>query len=338
MSGANQGNVLLNRAIPMDGAMIMNILIELLNSKPLKCIALPGFRIDQLLKLAMKRTAPVTEKKLLEALCSTYCLCMYFGMTTDYSRGHTFRFLALLQTLQLESLVAISNFGAGNKVQMPDIFLALQKDEEIDINYKLETFTDALSIAKLVCRDLYALMKVVFRVGRRGAHTATFTPDEKRRQLKYAEAVQPHALYFMCSFAYSHIAVVLHASHNLNLYPGMLESVLVMTLTTTPAQCAAITAKYRTVTTHETPDSILKDVERTAQEERHKRHHGTQAGPNEGEEEVTKPVVTVVKLSFELLIETAHKLAVFTAHIVCDDRALQEVRYALSRTKMYFHS
>lgn len=325
MNNANQGNVLHNRAVAMDGAMMMNILIELLNSKPLKCIHLPGFRIDQLIKFSMKRVAPVTEKKLLEALCSMYCLCMYFAMNTDFSRIHTFRFLALLQILQMESLVAISNFGAGNKLQMPDIHLALEKDEEIDINYKLETFTDALAVAKLVCRDLYALMKVVFRVGRRGAHTASFTPDEKKRQLKYSEAVQPHALYFMCSFAYSHIAVVLHASNNLNLYPGMLETVLIMALTTTPAQCAAITVKHQTSGTHESPDSILKEVERTAQEERNKRHNGTHTGSAEAETEAAKPMVMVVKLNFELLIETAHKLAVFLAHIVCDDRTLQEV-------------
>jgi len=323
MSVANQANALLNRALPLDSSMIMNILIELLNSKPLKCVVIPDFRIDQLIKMAMRRVSPVSEKKLLEAVCSSYCLCMYFAMTTNYSRGHTFRFLATIQTLQAEALVAISNFGAGNKIQMPDLHLSLQKDEALDINYKLETFSDSLAIAKLICRDLYALMKIVFRVGRRGAHTASFTPDEKRRQLKYTESVQPQSLYYMCTFAYAHIAVVLHASNNLNIYPGMVESVLLMTLTTTPAACNAIVSRAMPADS-QSPDSIIQETQRAAQEA-HAQRQSAHSGPTEAEADAAKPVVAAIKLSYELLIESAHKLAVFVAHIVCDDRSLQEV-------------
>lgn len=210
---------------------------------------------------------------------------------------------------------------------MPDIFLSLRKDERIDIMYKLETFSDSLTIAKLICRDLYALMKIVFRVGRRGAHTASFTPDEKRRQLKYAESVQPQALYFMCSFALSHIAVVLHASNNLHIYPGMVESVVMMALTATPAACSAIVTQAQRSDSL-SPDSIILETQKAAQEAQRQRQ-SAHTGPVEGEAEAAKPVVAVMKLTFDMLMEGAHKLAIFVAHIVCDDRSLQEVRLLL---------
>lgn len=321
-NSGQQVNPLLNKALALDTTMMMNILIELLNCKPITCIHLPDFRIDQLLKYVAKRISPVSEKKILEPICALYCLCMYFGMTTSYMKSHAFRFFALVQTLQAESIVTLTNI-THKKIQMPDIFLALRKDDSIDINHKLEVFTDALAVAKLMCRELYSMMKVVFRVGRRGAPSASFTPDEKKKQAKYSECVQPYSLYFMCTFAYSHMAVVLQAAHNINIYPGTLECFMLMTMTTTPVVCSAMQEKGNT-NTASSPSAIIQAT--TAQLEASKIGEGKDGA--ESADGSAKPVAVVValKLSYEVILECAHKLAVFVAHVICDDRNLQEVR------------
>lgn len=299
--------------------MMMNILIEMLNCKPLSCMHLPDFRVDQLLKYVSKKISPVTEKKILEPICALYCLCMYFGMTANYAKGHAFRFFALLQTLQIESIVTLTNV-THKKVQMPDIFQVLKKNESIDISYKLEAFTDAMTVAKLICRDLYSMMKVVYRVGRRGAHSATFTPDEKKKQAKYSECVQPYCIYFMCTLAYSHMAVILHAARNLNIYPGTLECFMLMAMTTTPEVCATMQEELLPAA-GASPSDIIKAVV-----EQETAKAAAAADGAEKEAESAKPVAVVsLKLSYEVALEAAHKLALFVAHVICDDRNLQEV-------------
>lgn len=321
-----QLNPLLNKSLGLDITMMMNIIIELLNCKPLSCMHLPDFRIEQLIKYVTKRISPVNEKKVLEPICALYCLCMYFGMASNYTKNYAFRLFSLLQTLQVEAIVTLSNV-TNKKVQMPDIFLALQKDETIDTNYKLEVFTDALAVAKLICRELYSMMKIVYRVGRRGALSATFTPDEKKKQAKYSECVQPYSVYFMCTFAYSHMAVVMHTARNLNIYPGTLESFVLMAMSTSPEVCAAMQEKVRAVATSSDPVAIIQAVV-----EQEATKVAAAAAAKEGAQQVaetesTKPAVAVValKLGYEVVMEKAHKLALFVAHVIFDDRNLQEV-------------
>jgi hypothetical protein len=271
-----------------------------------------------MIKYAQKRIGPLTERKTLEPLCALYSLCMFYAMSTTYNKSHVFRLLALFQVLQSEALVSISNFG-GKKFVTSDLALTMQKHEDVDIDYKLEIFSEALAVARLTCRDLYALMKVVFRVGRRGAQSLAFTQDEKRKQAKYTECIQPHSVYFMCAFAYSHIATMLHNAQQLNIYPGTIESFVVMVLTTTPGESASALDKA-TATVERSAEAIIRAV----QLEEALLADAEGENGEEGEAPKAAAVVTL-KLDYETFMETAHKLAVFVAHIIFDDRNLQEV-------------
>jgi hypothetical protein len=306
-------NPLLNRAVNMDTAMLMGILIELINSKPTACFAVPQFRLEQLCKAASKTIGPVNERKTLDSLCALYCLCLYFGLNTSYPKGVAFRVFWLFQALQSEALVTITNVG-GRKIAMPDVGTTLKKSGQIDLAYKLELFTESLAVARLTCRELYGLMKSVFRVGRRGAQSLTFTADERKKHSKYAESIQPYSIYFMCAFAYSHMATMLHNAHNLNVYPGAVESFMMMVLTTTPTAAAAVQDTTHAQSTN-TAEAIIQAV--LEEEERKKQLEESTEAP--------KPVVVTLKLNFETFIETAHKLALFVAHDIFDDRNLQEV-------------
>ena len=327
MNGEEQDqNALFNKVVPIDMSMMMNILIELLNCKPTHCIPLPEFRIDQLIKIAFKKITSVSEKKVLEPLCATYCLCLYFGLSTEYNRSCTFRFLSLMQSLIPETFVNMHMFGK-NKIQMPDIALVLEKNESIEVEYKLEIFTNAFTLAKSICRDLYSLSKVVFRVGKRGAHSSmAYTPDEKKKQLKYTECIQPYSVYFMCCFAYCHVTTVLYSANNLNIYPGMLETLVLMVLSTTATECANMIENANAVSSGAAGGSGA-DSNANAANPAPTADGQAVAGSTEEKADAVKAVVIVlVKLGFEVLIATAHKLAVFVAHVVCDERRLQEVR------------
>lgn len=310
---ATFNNPLLNRGLNLDSAMLMGILIELINSKPTSVLAVPQFRLEQLIQTASKMVAPVNERKTLEALCALYCLCLYYGLSTSYQKELVFKVLAILQAVQSEALVIIQNIG-GRSIAMPDLSTALRKDEQMDTTFKLEVFSEALAVAKLTCRDLYALMKHVFRVGRRGAQSLAYSADEKKKQAKYTECMQPYSVYFMCTFAYAHLATMLHSAQSLNIYPGTVESFMLMLLTTTPAATATAAQSTHTQATN-TAEAIIRTV--LVEEAKRKQQEEDPTAP--------KPIVVTLKLNYETFIETAHKLAIFVAHEIFDDRNLQEV-------------
>ena len=312
---ATQTNPLLNNAVKMDNGMLMNILTELVNSKPTSCLQLPDFRIDQLIKSATKSIGPVNERKILEPICATYCLCMYYALNTVFRRTHIFRVLSLLQNLQNESIIATTNF-CNKKIVIPDLKNILQKNEEIDINYKLEVFTEALTIARLTCRDLYAMMKIIYRIGRRGAVSTVYSTEEKKKQMKYSECIQPYCMYFMCTFAYSHIIIMLNTMQTINIYPGSLETILSMILITTIEKSKNNKNKLLNLNNNMSSEEIVKQI--LLEEENKKLNNEI--------ENIKENVIVTLKLNYETFMDISHKLALFVAHIIFDDRNLQEVR------------
>lgn len=87
-----------------------------------------------------------------------------------------------------------------------------------------------------------------------------------------------------------------------------------MLVTTTPAECTSVAE-------HAAPKHVLsaEEIIRAVQAEEAERK-----AEEEGQE-APKAVVVTLKLSYETFMETAHKLATFVAHIIFDDRSLQEV-------------
>jgi hypothetical protein len=370
-SFVNSGaNALHNKSVGLDSAMLMSLLIELLNSKPNHCKILPEFRIEQLIKMVTRKISPVSERKVLESTGALYCLSLYFALSTIYSKSYTFKFVSLLQSVLSEIILVMNTFGGSQKIHMPKIMHALIKDNAINIDYKLEVFTEAFDLAKSASRDLYSLMKIVFRVGRRGAHSTNYTPDEKRKQQKYAETVQPYSLYFMCVFGYSHIAVVLKAANNLNIYPGMLEAFTMLKLSTTKDMCQQMAAAYNeshqaaagtaaggaTIggggkealqyildnSTVAAPGTLRSPTSTTSAAAA----PAVDGGPNSAAQAPAAPAASaapvagagvVKKIGYQLMIEHAHKLASFVAHIIFDTRSLQEVR-KLILSAFYFTS
>eukprot|EP00601_Ochromonadales_sp_CCMP2298_P030565 CAMPEP_0173325732 /NCGR_PEP_ID=MMETSP1144-20121109/682_1 /TAXON_ID=483371 /ORGANISM="non described non described, Strain CCMP2298" /LENGTH=351 /DNA_ID=CAMNT_0014269981 /DNA_START=91 /DNA_END=1142 /DNA_ORIENTATION=+ len=300
-SQSQEGNPLYSKSSKLDSGLLLSVLVDLLNCKPLACVALPDFRIEQLLCLAARRVTPVTERKLLESLCALYVLCLYYALSTDFKRDLLFEFLSLVQALQAEALMATHSSSSSHKLQMPPLDQVLRKDPAIEVDYKLEVFSESLLLGKLIARDLHSCMRVVFRVGGGGLRNAplALTPEEKRKLLKYVECLQPYSVYFMCGLAYSHVAVVLHSGGSVNIVPGSLESVVLMLLTQPTPPLPPKEGKGKVKTT-------------------------SQQG--EGD-----PAPTPVRVGLDAVMKCAHKLALFCAHVLFDDRSLQEVRMVHAR-------
>ena len=93
-------------------------------------------------------------------------------------------------------------------VYMPDIIDTLVRSNQIETEYKLEVFMDALELVKCIARDFYSLMKTTLRVGKKYAPGSSLTVEERRMQYRYVECIQAYSIYFMCIFAYSHITIM----------------------------------------------------------------------------------------------------------------------------------
>lgn len=74
-------------------------------------------------------------------------------------------------------------------------------------------------------------MKATLRIGQKYAPSNVLSTDERRIQMKHTDCIQPFSIYFMCTFAYSHIVIVLKSHHCLNIYPGSCECFLTLILT-----------------------------------------------------------------------------------------------------------
>ena len=141
-------NPLLNKKVPLDTNLLMNTLMQMINYQlniDSSMVDIPEFRINQLINLSIKKIIPITEKKILESICSIYILCLYYGLSTQYYQYNTFRFMSLLQSLLSESITTMFNF-TNHGIIMPSLTSSFIKSDTIESEYLLETFQDALEI------------------------------------------------------------------------------------------------------------------------------------------------------------------------------------------------
>ena len=291
---------LFNPKAPLDSNLLLSLIIQLINTKPTSCIVIPEFRINQLLDLIVKIIQPITEKKILDSICSLYILCLYYGLSTRYQKIYIFRFISIIQIIISESIINIIHYHKNHMVYMPDIIDTLVRSNQIETEYKLEVFMDALELVKCIARDYYSLMKTTLRVGKKYAPGSPLTVEEKRMQYRYVECIQAYSIYFMCIFAYSHITIMMHESQSLSLLPGTYECYICMLLTKLASSEKPISKAISSDN-----NTINNDA---------------------------------IKVGIELCMSKAYNLCIFIAHIIYNERSLQEQRLALTRlTKNYNH-
>lgn len=208
---------------PCDSFYIANLLSAFLRSDPdTNSTVLSSSRLGELRDKASQCFAGQAD--LLDSIGSLFCICLYCAMTAKFEdESELTSCTLLLQTVAVECLslfqsdisdISLTNGGTVQLLNPDETLLPRAGTVIPKLN---EVFRDGLLLAKDLIRDLS-----------RQVRTAHDKVNQSNKEPK--DCLLAHSLYFMCCFGLTHIGVVLKATNNLNSVPGMMESLLVISL------------------------------------------------------------------------------------------------------------
>lgn len=210
---------------PCDSFFISNLLGTFLRSEPdTNPTVLPSSRLAELRERAAQ--CFVGQANLLDSIGSLFCISLYCAITAKFDDENELIYCTLLlQTVAVECLslfqsdVSDISFTNGGTVQIlnPDETLLTSKTNGTITPKLNDVFRDALALAKDLIRDLTRQV--------RDSHDKL---NQNSKEPK--DCLVAHSIYFMCCFGITHIAIVLKSSSNFNAAPGMIESLLVISL------------------------------------------------------------------------------------------------------------
>jgi hypothetical protein len=340
--------------VALDGNMLSTLLNELINCDGKTYIDLPEFRIKELLNLSSRKLNIGSEVKINESLTAIYCLCFYYSFTTQYNFHNLIEFISLSQSLLCETLIIIQKLGP-NRLIMSNFTEIFQRNENIETEYLLEPFTECLTIAQTIGRAMLTRLRFILRnIGVKATPKTTPKGQQNNKDPKAPndtdiDCYAPQCLYFMCCFSLSTIAANLKSSQNLNFIPGMLEMIVIMLLTKSaysdsrhlqnaihfiPGSTPATTTRITNSAGNNTASTGITKPMSAATE--------TKIGSREGTTQSNTAAAVVntatnrkpmtansqiinKQIQFNLCVNTINKLAVFMAHLLFDERTLQEV-------------
>lgn len=183
------------------------------------------------------------EYHLIDTILSYYVLCLYFSLNTSYPNGIIHQVIALLQYMHTESLIACLQAGHGPAtphIKIGKFESVFKRNLELDISYKLEIFTEGLQYATWITRQTMRLARILekIKINNSGfgsirnqrnsvSNSATGNPTNIPTSLEEVACLHPICIYFMTSFALSHISLMLFHHHLFPLSPGLVEVILV---------------------------------------------------------------------------------------------------------------
>jgi hypothetical protein len=217
-------------AVSLDYGLLSSFVTTLLYCDPNECPILPTFRVKELLSICIRRNAKTlpNEFRLSFVVLSFNALCFYLALTTVYPSDLIIDISLFLQNMLVESMIFENLFSETTfpAVEMDELFTTFKKKEEIDIEFKLEIFTEGLEIARSILRDSLNVAKIMNKA------KDLQKLDARRAAIpKHIESFHGFCFYFFSGFALAHIGMNLQSVGNLLLVPGMIETTIVAILT-----------------------------------------------------------------------------------------------------------
>ena len=217
----------LNTRQPCNSSFISNLLGIFSRSDPGTSSAiLPSSRLAELREKAAQCFNG--QGDLLDSIGSLFCICLYCATIAKFDDDEELiHCVLLLETVSSECLslfqsdvsdISLTN-GGNVFLSNPDTALLHQvtvSNNSSDLN---AIFLDGLVLAKEIIRDTT-----------RQVRTSHDKMQQSSKEPK--DCLQAHSIYFLCCFGLAHISIVLKGTNNLTAIPGMMESIILMSLCT----------------------------------------------------------------------------------------------------------
>jgi len=211
------GDLIFVRKIPLNGALIADILAVYLRCEPtVEPYNLPLFRVEELCD-KLSEDCP-DDASVLEMIGALYALCMYHSISATFS-------ISIIRTVasKLMSIVSecISCLELNRSVSYahPVDTIEYQKYNNSSDDLLFDTFRYSLELSREILREITRPVRMA-RDKSKAAQNNNRLP---------VEAVKPHVILFMCTFALTHIAAVLGAKNELlTTIPGLVETLLLL--------------------------------------------------------------------------------------------------------------
>ena len=208
--------------VELDSFIIAHILSNFARSIPSsKPLIIDHTLLAQLIDKAT--TVFIKQPDILDAIGCLYSICLYCATCPRFENDHlTISCAILLQTVASDCLNTMqTEVRLDSMVVMGNPVDILFSDEGLyDHSLKLrEYLSDGFELSKEIIRDVT-----------RHIRTAHDKGSMKKEYPK--DAFSAHSIYFLCNFGLAHIAGMLKLNNNINSLPGLLDSLLLMSLTT----------------------------------------------------------------------------------------------------------
>jgi hypothetical protein len=206
-----KGDLIGVRKIPLDANMIADIMAIYIRNEPTyEPYPLPLFRVQELNKIVCGQCED--DGDMLVVLGALFVLCMYHATAPSFAPDALRESASILMSVASECLAALElskRCSYAHPVETVEHQRYVYASE--DVLY--DTFRHSLEFSREILREIT-----------RSVRTAR---DRKVTKVP-TEAVQPNVLLFMCSFALSHMAAVLGAHNQLDMVPGIKETLLLL--------------------------------------------------------------------------------------------------------------
>lgn len=210
---------LLDESIQLNCTMIAEILGLFLKCNPqVSFVSLPDFRLAELRKFSrtLSGKKEITEANVFEALGSLYCLCSYYGGTSDYGSEIEFiKNISEIQTILTECIVSMKFNGTVNLVHPDDRLSNMKLSGEKIKQHLITTFQTSNDMIKDIIRDIIRQIRICREKG-----------NTKTKSKQPIDCLLFHSIYLMCTYCLAHVTAIKHNQGKLDITPGLYESLL----------------------------------------------------------------------------------------------------------------
>lgn len=210
---------LLDESIPLNCNMIAEILGLFLKCNPqVNFVYLPEFRLVELRKFArtLSGKKEINEANVFEAIGSLYCLCAYYGGTSGYgSESEFLKNISEIQTILTECIFSMKWSGIVSLIHPDDRINNLKLSGEKIKQHLITTFQTSNDIIKDIIRDVIRQIRICREKG-----------NSKTKSKQPIDCLLLHSVYIMCTYCLAHVTAIRHHQGNLDITPGLYESLI----------------------------------------------------------------------------------------------------------------
>lgn len=211
MGDTSKGDLIGVRKIPLDANMIADIMAIYIRNEPTyEPYALPLFRIHELNKIVSGQCED--DGDMLVVLGALFVLCMYHATAPAFAPDALRDSASILMSVASECLAALElskKCSYAHPVETVEHQRYVYSSE--DVLY--DTFRHSLEFSREILREITRCVR---------------TARDRKVNRVPTEAVQPNILLFMCAFSLAHMAAVLGAQNQLDMVPGIKETLLLL--------------------------------------------------------------------------------------------------------------